>query len=228
MKTREISQENKEGDKLYVKSSRASKNGSKSISTRFSKPDDVALYERWLKRIKRSGSTPYVELQDIIRNALIKQEKEEIAKDFKNDLFYALRKVSWASLTPFYRKIINEINKQNIDLVLLDLKVNMLLNALISDKGMLDEPNNNLLKEPEYAKRLRERMNESASAWYKKVIKKVRNEDNSLSKFAEQFEDNEIEKVFEKENAKLEASELNNAKEDEDFGDFDLSDFFKK
>ncbi|VEU67608.1 Uncharacterised protein (plasmid) [Mesomycoplasma conjunctivae] len=104
----------------------------------------------------------------------------------------------------------------------------MLLNALISDKGMLDEPNNNLLKEPEYAKRLRERMNESASAWYKKVIKKVRNEDNSLSKFAEQFEDNEIEKVFEKENAKLEASELNNAKEDEDFGDFDLSEFFKK
>ncbi|WP_158532032.1 hypothetical protein [Metamycoplasma hominis] len=64
------------------------------FSGRFTDPEDVGMFYRW-KRIRKNGKTVYKELNNVIRSYLLANEKKEIMRDWKHDLFQALRKVSW-------------------------------------------------------------------------------------------------------------------------------------
>ncbi|QSB07623.1 hypothetical protein JS510_00640 [Mycoplasma tauri] len=150
------------------------------VSTRFTSDEDLMLFQRWESRIKSKGLSSYAEIQNIIRTHMVEEEKKGLLKEFKQDLFYVLRKAMWASLTPFLNSIKDEMRSQNNELTFIDLKLNLLINSLIKDKDKINSPDAKDLSESEYIKMLREKVANSDKSYQKRIMNKMKQDERSL------------------------------------------------
>ncbi|WP_406617181.1 DNA adenine methylase [Mycoplasmopsis adleri] len=85
------------------------------FSGRFTEAEDVGMFYRWKKEIEKNGKTVYKEINNIIRSYLLANEKKEIMREWKHDLFQALRKVSWSALSPYQLQINRRFRSMDIE-----------------------------------------------------------------------------------------------------------------
>lgn len=171
------------------------------FSGRFTEPEDVGMFYRWKKELDKSGKTVYKEINNIIRSYLLANEKKEIMREWKHDLFQALRKVSWSALSPYQLQINKRFRSVDIEMSIINLKLNMIINALFKDNGDLekeiDNPSANILAESKFFERtIRGAVNKLTNDWTKKIAKKIQNGERAWSDFLASLSENEFDDIL--------------------------------
>ncbi|MHA3801847.1 Mbov_0398 family ICE element protein [Mycoplasma sp. VS30B] len=138
-----------------------------STTVRFYNVDDVARLLKLKKNLAGKNIALSSYLSEMISLQLANEEKEIVLKDIKNDLFYSFRKSFYASLSPFQHNIINEINKVEDEVEILNEKMDLLLqamsgNAITSqDLDAISKHKEELKLAREKAKHKREKLDEA-------------------------------------------------------------------
>ncbi|MHA3838791.1 Mbov_0398 family ICE element protein [Mycoplasma sp. VS1572C] len=138
-----------------------------STTVRFYNVDDVARLLKLKKNLAGKNIALSSYLSEMISLQLANEEKEIVLKDIKNDLFYSFRKSFYASLSPFQHNIINEINKVEDEVEILNEKMDLLLqamsgNAITSqDLDAISKHKDELKLAREKAKHKREKLDEA-------------------------------------------------------------------
>ncbi|MHA3786257.1 Mbov_0398 family ICE element protein [Mycoplasma sp. Z244C] len=138
-----------------------------STTVRFYNIDDVARLLKLKKNLAGKNIALSSYLSEMISLQLANEEKEIVLKDIKNDLFYSFRKSFYASLSPFQHNIINEINKVEDEVEILNEKMDLLLqamsgNAITSqDLDAISKHKEELKLAREKAKHKREKLDEA-------------------------------------------------------------------
>ncbi|WP_406617209.1 Mbov_0398 family ICE element protein [Mycoplasmopsis adleri] len=192
------------------------------FSGRFTEAEDVGMFYRWKKEIEKNGKTVYKEINNIIRSYLLANEKKEIMREWKHDLFQALRKVSWSALSPYQLQINRrfrsmdigsalspyqlQINRRfrsmDIELSIINLKLNMIINALFKSNDELekeiDNPSSEILTESKFfEKTIRGAVNKLSQDWTKKIAKKIQNGERAWNDFLASLSENEFDDILE-------------------------------
>ena len=199
-------------EELNNKAKKNKQNNNLVFSGRFSNPDDIYLLNKYIANWKKEGKSSYQEINNIVRNSLLEQEKQEGIRNIKNDLFYALRKANWASLSPYAMQNTRKFREVDIELSIINLKLNMLLNLLFDDKleNELDNPSAKFLKEPDFFKNtIRGSMAKINDKWTNTIAKKLMNGKKAFDDFLAQLSENEFDDIMN------EISILNNDKNEE-------------
>ncbi|MDC8921633.1 hypothetical protein PR257_01145 [Metamycoplasma hyosynoviae] len=172
------------------------------FSGRFTEPNDVGMFYRWKKEIEKNGKTVYKEINNIIRSYLLANEKKEIMREWKHDLFQALRKVSWSALSPYQLQINRRFRSMDIELSIINLKLNMIINALFKGNDELekeiDNPSSEILTESKFfEKTIRGAVNKLSQDWTKKIAKKIQNGERAWNDFLASLSENEFDDILE-------------------------------
>ncbi|AGJ90637.1 Mbov_0398 family ICE element protein [Mycoplasma putrefaciens] len=156
------------------------------ITFRMYEVPDVLRFEQWKKELNASGSNVSTALADIVKEYLLEKEKKIALKGLREDLFYSFRKVLFASLAPFSANIIREILKNRAELLLLNKKIDVLLNTIFKDeKHILKNLNIDLLEEARYFEQMRELLNNETQVKIEKINKKIAKVKDHQKKFEE-------------------------------------------
>ncbi|MDC8900156.1 Mbov_0398 family ICE element protein [Metamycoplasma hyosynoviae] len=172
------------------------------FSGRFTEAEDVGMFYRWKKEIEKNGKTVYKEINNIIRSYLLANEKKEIMREWKHDLFQALRKVSWSALSPYQLQINRRFRSMDIELSIINLKLNMIINALFKSNDELekeiDNPSSEILTESKFfEKTIRGAVNKLSQDWTKKIAKKIQNGERAWNDFLASLSENEFDDILE-------------------------------
>lgn len=171
------------------------------FSGRFTDPEDVGMFYRWKKELEKNGKTVYKELNNVIRSYLLANEKKEIMRDWKHDLFQALRKVSWSALSPYQLQINRRFRSMDIEMSIINLKLNMIINALFKDNGdlekQIDNPGADILAESKFFERtIRGAVNKLTNDWTKKMANKIQNSERAWNDFLSSLSENEFDDIL--------------------------------
>lgn len=171
------------------------------FSGRFTEPEDVGMFYRWKKELDKNGKTVYKEINNIIRSYLLANEKKEIMREWKHDLFQALRKVSWSALSPYQLQINRRFRSMDIELSIINLKLNMIINALFKGNDELekeiDNPSSEILSESKFfEKTIRGAVNKLSQDWTKKIAKKIQNGERAWNDFLASLSENEFDDIL--------------------------------
>ncbi|WP_027333079.1 Mbov_0398 family ICE element protein [Mycoplasmopsis gallinarum] len=167
-----------------------------SFTGRFVDESDIYLYDKYIQKWKKEGKSPYQMINKIVKDYMVNEEKNDSLKILKTDLFYALRKANWASLTPFSMQITRRFQNLELEIVILHQKLNMVLNALLPgvkfNKETLNNPGSELLKEPDFfEKYMRNELSKENNKWLNKMQKKVLKDKQTFEQFLGQLGENE-------------------------------------
>lgn len=171
------------------------------FSGRFTEPEDVGMFYRWKKELDKNGKTVYKEINNIIRSYLLANEKKEIMREWKHDLFQALRKVSWSALSPYQLQINKRFRSVDIEMSIINLKLNMIINALFKGNDELekeiDNPSSEILAESKFfEKTIRGAVNKLSQDWTKKIAKKIQNGERAWNDFLASLSENEFDDIL--------------------------------
>ena len=171
------------------------------FSGRFTEPEDVGMFYRWKKELDKNGKTVYKEINNIIRSYLLANEKKEIMREWKHDLFQALRKVSWSALSPYQLQINRRFRSMDIELSIINLKLNMIINALFKGneelENEIDNPSSEILSESKFfEKTIRGAVNKLSQDWTKKIAKKIQNGERAWNDFLASLSENEFDDIL--------------------------------
>lgn len=182
----------------------------KKISITLTTPEEIALADIFESTLDENETSFHQEVKGILLNKFKETQKREITRDLKDDLFYAFRKASWSSLSPFWNNIKSEFRKENIAISLLDMKINLLLNLLVAkkDKDILSNPQTSDFAEPAFIEELRVKLLDKEKEWTKRTINKINQGDKAFQGFVNQFLDNEVEEAFNKQSEKVEEDDI--------------------
>ncbi|WP_373435590.1 Mbov_0398 family ICE element protein [Metamycoplasma equirhinis] len=124
------------------------------VTFRFYELDDIVRFEKLKKEANANGDSISIVVANIVRNYLLEREKKIVMKNIRDDIYYALRKVLFASLAPFSANIIREILKNRIEDTLINKKIDVLLNKeahnIKLDQNQLNNLTTKILAEPLY------------------------------------------------------------------------------
>ncbi|QGZ97972.1 hypothetical protein GE118_04170 [Mycoplasma sp. NEAQ87857] len=93
--------------------------------------DEVNLIAKWMQKIKSEKQTlASKEIVNVLLDKLKSEELERNVSNFQQEIFYAFRKAMWASLTPFLKTIRSDFENRDIELVIINKKLDFMMEAL--------------------------------------------------------------------------------------------------
>ncbi|WP_373436773.1 Mbov_0398 family ICE element protein [Metamycoplasma equirhinis] len=187
------------------------------VTFRFYELDDIVRFEKLKKEANANGDSISIVVANIVRNYLLEREKKIVMKNIRDDIYYALRKVLFASLAPFSANIIREILKNRIEDTLINKKIDVLLNKeahnIKLDQNQLNNLTTKILAEPLYFEQMRELFNAENKTRVEKINKKIAAVKEQQKKFEE----------YDAHNADLDSEIIAQTYDDYDY-DLDIND----
>ncbi|WP_434333041.1 Mbov_0398 family ICE element protein [Mycoplasma capricolum] len=101
------------------------------ITFRIYEREDILRFEKWKKELASNGETLSNAMLNLLRNHLLEKEKKIVLNTLREDIFYSFRKSLFASLAPFASNIIREINKARIEEVIINKKLDLVINNFL-------------------------------------------------------------------------------------------------
>ncbi|MBN0919385.1 Mbov_0398 family ICE element protein [[Mycoplasma] gypis] len=171
------------------------------LTIRFYNDDNREYIENIKRSFKRKGQNLNNYLQSVVLSHFEELDKQAVLKDIKNDMFYSFRKAFFSSLAPFQANINAEIFNNRLELLLINKKIDAIINILISqnknEKINYDDLNlhyaNEILQEQSIFELLRENIKVSIdkdiNEQNNKVKKAIRRQENFEKYDIKQFWD---------------------------------------
>ncbi|WFQ92673.1 Mbov_0398 family ICE element protein [Mycoplasma feriruminatoris] len=154
------------------------------ITFRIYEREDILRFEQWKKELSNNGETLSNAMLTLLKNHLLEKEKKIILNTLKEDIFYSFRKSLFASLAPFASNIIREINKVRIEEVIINKKLDLVINNFLENPDeFIKNLNPNLLAEAEYFEKTRELFIIDYNNKLEKINKKIANVKEQQKKF---------------------------------------------
>ncbi|AJK51222.1 Mbov_0398 family ICE element protein [Mycoplasma capricolum] len=126
------------------------------------------------KELASNGETLSNAMLNLLRNHLLEKEKKIVLNTLREDIFYSFRKSLFASLAPFASNIIREINKARIEEVIINKKLDLVINNFLQNPDeYINNLNPNLLAEPKCFDKTRELFIVDYNNKLEKVNKKI-------------------------------------------------------
>ncbi|QDY87719.1 Mbov_0398 family ICE element protein [Mycoplasma anserisalpingitidis] len=85
---------------------------------------DNALLEKWFSEIKKNKGSINKKVNDVLIEYLKAKELETSFSKVYNDMFYAFRKATFASLAPFQNELVSHLKTIKTEIDLLNMKQN--------------------------------------------------------------------------------------------------------
>ncbi|ABC01536.1 MULTISPECIES: Mbov_0398 family ICE element protein [Mycoplasma mycoides group] len=154
------------------------------ITFRIYEREDILRFEKWKKELASNGETLSNAMLNLLRNHLLEKEKKIVLNTLREDIFYSFRKSLFASLAPFASNIIREINKARIEEVIINKKLDLVINNFLQNPDeYINNLNPNLLAEPKYFDKTRELFIVDYNNKLEKVNKKIADVKDQQKKF---------------------------------------------
>ncbi|WP_434328628.1 integrative conjugal element protein [Mycoplasma capricolum subsp. capricolum] len=154
------------------------------ITFRIYEREDILRFEKWKKELASNGETLSNAMLNLLRNHLLEKEKKIVLNTLREDIFYSFRKSLFASLAPFASNIIREINKARIEEVIINKKLDLVINNFLQNPDeYINNLNPNLLAEPKYFDKTRELFIVDYNNKLEKVNKKIADVKDQQEKF---------------------------------------------
>ncbi|WP_434329630.1 integrative conjugal element protein [Mycoplasma capricolum subsp. capricolum] len=154
------------------------------ITFRIYEREDILRFEKWKKELASNGETLSNAMLNLLRNHLLEKEKKIVLNTLREDIFYSFRKSLFASLAPFASNIIREINKARIEEVIINKKLDLVINNFLQNPDeYINNLNHNLLAEPKYFDKTRELFIVDYNNKLEKVNKKIADVKDQQKKF---------------------------------------------
>ncbi|MBT1338715.1 hypothetical protein FCL79_02205 [Mycoplasma bovis] len=160
------------------------KNDPLRITFRLYEKEDIARFEKFRKTIEIDNKSTSEAIAGVFKEYLYNKEKEIVFKDALDDIYYAMRKVFYSSLAPFQANITRELLKNRAELMLINKKLDILINTNSKlDKRVLANLSMELLEEAQYFEKMREILDIKHDETMSKINEKVKTVKDSEKKF---------------------------------------------
>lgn len=186
--------ENKKQKKF---NSNKKKDNSISILFRLYETDDILRFENWKKELANNGESVSNAISDIVKQYLLEKDKSRVFNEVRQDLFYQMRKVMFASLAPFSANIIRELLKNRVEEIVANKKLDVILNEVFDDRqNELKNLTNSQLAESTYFENIRTSLETKTTTKVEKINEKVANVKDKQK---------QVDKLFKKDNTDWDA-----------------------
>ncbi|MCE6056608.1 hypothetical protein J7889_03355 [Mycoplasmopsis agalactiae] len=154
------------------------------VTFRLYEKEDIARFEKFRRTNEIESRSTSEAIATVFREYLYNKEKEIVFKDALDDIYYAMRKVLYSSLAPFQANITREILKNRAELMLINKKLDVLLNSNENlDKKVLANLNVELLNEASYFEKMRAILDIEHDETLNKINEKIKAIKDAEEKF---------------------------------------------
>ncbi|PZV97301.1 Mbov_0398 family ICE element protein [Metamycoplasma auris] len=154
------------------------------VTFRLYEKDDIARFEKFKRTNEIENKSTSEAIGSVFREYLYNKEKEIVFRDALDDIYYAMRKVLYSSLAPFQSNLTREILKNRAELMLINKKLDVLLNSSANlDKKILANLNTDLLNEASYFEKMRSILDIKHDETMTKINEKIKQVKDSEKQF---------------------------------------------
>lgn len=115
---------------------------------------DAGAWIRWTEELAKQNKSVYGEVNQAVKERIYGQLEKHLMHSFQFDLFWTFNKGTHAALGPLYGKFRQLFFKESVELKIINMKLDMIINALFLDNPKLanetNEPSAKYLREMKY------------------------------------------------------------------------------